>query len=109
MGIDKSSSEWLFFKRHPSYLRKGQFHMKFYRDMIIAENDAYPGFSGNLRKLSLEVLKETDDIADLKKALAILTVVGTSEDIPAIKSLHKRRDQDLDLDIKTCIFEIEHA
>ena len=83
--------------------------MKLHRDEIIAENDAYPGFFGNLRKLGLEVLKEADDVVDLKKALGILAVVGANEDIPAIESLHKRGDSDLDLDIKTCIFEIEHA
>ncbi len=109
MAIDKSSSEWLFFKRHPSWLRGTRFQRNFYPELIKREDGAYPGFADGLRKLALDVFSEIDDINELRMAISILSVVGTEEDIPSIENLHKMRNEELSTDIKTCVYEIRHA
>jgi hypothetical protein len=108
MSIDKSSNEWFFFRRRRSALRYGRFMMDMYRKQVITENDAYPGFSEKLRLLAIEIIEQRWEVSDLQKALQILAVVGTKDDIPLIQSLKEINDSNLDIDLQTCIYEIEH-
>ncbi|MBE0536848.1 MAG: hypothetical protein IH624_14375 [Phycisphaerae bacterium] len=109
MGIDKTSYEWLFLKRHPSWLRGRPFRSKFYRELIGTENDARADFSQKLRVLALELLQVEDDIGELQRALCVLSVVGKTEDIPAVEKLHQLDNADLSTDVGTCIYEIRQG
>jgi len=93
MGIDKTSYEWLFLKRHPSWLRGRPFRGKFYRELIRTENDARADFSGRLRVLALELLQAEDDIGELQRALCVLSVVGKAEDIPCDRDTSSTRQR----------------
>jgi len=108
MTIDKSSYEWLFFKRRPHRLRAGPFQMGFEKNLITEEEDSCPGFSDRLRKLMLQIIQQSNDVAELRKVLSFLAFVGTEEDIPLIEDFHKLENEDLSTDIKTCVFEIQH-
>jgi hypothetical protein len=88
MAIDQSSSEWLFFKRGRSGLRRGQSRIDWERELITTENK---------------------DIVDLQKAILILAITGKKEDIPMIQKLEQMGNKDLSIDIKTCVYEIRHS
>ena len=109
MGIDRASNEWMFFKRSGPWLRQSQFLRNFNRDLIIRENNAYPGFVGRLRELALDILTEKGDFNNLQLALSVLSVVGNESDISLIKSLDNFGNEDLSVDIKTCVYEIRHG
>lgn len=106
MEIDKSTSEWLFFKRHPAWLGNS-FLRKIHHDFIIEENNAYPGFSEKLRLLAVGVLREKGNEDELQKALSILSVVGKVEDIPLIEDLFELENEELSKDVRTCVYEIK--
>lgn len=108
MSIDNSSPEWMFFKPLTPWLRESHFVKNVNINMIESENEIYPGFAEKLRKLSLELLNEKDNIINLRKALSVLSVVGIVEDIPLIESLCELENKDLSIDVKTCLFEIKH-
>jgi hypothetical protein len=108
MAIDQSSSEWLFFKRGRSGLRRGQSRIDWERELITTENNAYPGFD-KLRIMALEIIQEYKDIVDLQKAILILAITGKKEDVPMIQKLEQMGNKDLSIDIKTCVYEIRHS
>lgn len=107
MGIDKSSYEWLFFKRRPSSLGFGPFLMTLEKEHV-ADEEAHPGFTDKLKNLMLQIVRQSSGITELRKALSFLAFVATEEDIPLIEGLHKLENDDLSTDIKTCVFEILH-
>lgn len=108
MSVDKTSYEWLFFKRRLSWLRRGPFCMGLYRGFVNQENEARPGFTDRLRHLALAILKTEDDMLYVRQAICALAVVGTEEDIPVIQGLDVQGNMELVVDVKTCIYEIKH-
>lgn len=109
MEIDKTSSEWLYFRRHSSWLRKGSHIKNLLRNKIITEDNAYPGFSEKLRMLALTILSKKEDIHNLGVALSILSVVGTEDEIPLIESILELKNEELSKDVKTCVYEIRNS
>lgn len=57
----------------------------------------------------MELLQVEDDIGELQRALCVLSVVGKTEDIPAVEKLHQLDNADLSTDVGTCIYEIRQG
>lgn len=108
MAIDRSTYEGRFLYRIGSHLRDGSFLMNLYKKCIEEETSVYPEFSTNLRTMSLAIINEGEDIDMIPNALQALAVVGKKEDIPVINKVHALQNEDLSIDVKTCIFEITH-
>jgi hypothetical protein len=68
---------------------------------------ARPGFVAELRQVALEALSSSE--RDLvHRALAVLAVIGTKEDLPAIESLRTSSDSYISGAASTAQFEIIH-
>ena len=108
MTIDRNTMEWHFLKLHGSVLRSGPFLMKLYRWNVENHVEAYPDFTENLRNLAIDILHTEEDVDLLRRALQVLAVTGNKKNIPLIEQLNELGNEDLSIDVKTCIFEIEH-
>jgi hypothetical protein len=79
--------------------------MDFQREHIAQKVQADPMFATKLREVALEAL-ESDEPSVIRRGLTALAFVGTSADVPTIKSFNAHDDSDVSKDARTCLYEI---
>ena len=104
--------EWIWFLRngpHGSSFNWGQDlpgynALKHLREIVSERNTVDPQFSIKARKIALEAL-QSEDINLVRRAIQVLCVVGSDDEVRLLHSFTSHADQAVAKDAKSCLYE----